>query len=148
MMQIHCFNAGTLEKEYTIVTSPIATGVPVPGGIGFGPLAVGPRWLAYSGNPVVLPNTSRVIPQHLTSSVTLSQSPTNGSLVAHYAKESSKQLATGIVTLGDIGYKTITKYCSEFIADNNGSIKHGSSSFKVNGTINGLVPDTENIGMV
>lgn len=145
--QIHCFNAGTLEREYTILTCPIASGSPLSGGIGYGPLAVGPRWLAYSGNPVVVSNTSRVSPQNLTSATSLSQSP-NGSLVAHYAKESSKQLAAGIVTLGDIGYKKFTKYCSELIADSNGSLKNGSSSCKANGTINSHLPDLDIVGMV
>lgn len=147
--QIHCFNAGTLEREYTILTCPVSSGNAVSGSVGYGPLAVGPRWLAYSGNPVMVSNSSRVSPQHLTSAMSLSQSPTNGSLVAHYAKESSKQLAVGIVTLGDIGYKKFTKYCSEFIAENNGSVKNGHSGFKANGTINGhIMPDSDNVGMV
>jgi len=148
MLQIHCFDAGTLEREYTILTCPIASVSPG-SGIGYGPLAVGPRWLAYSGNPVVVSNTSRVSPQHLTSTTTsLSQSPSNGSLVAHYAKESSKQLAAGVVTLGDIGYKKLSKYCSEKLADSNGFLKHGNSSFKANGTINSHVADIDNVGMV
>ncbi|KAJ6819617.1 autophagy-related protein 18f-like isoform X1 [Iris pallida] len=145
--QVHCFNAGTLEREYTILTCPIVTGCPGSGGVGYGPLAVGPRWLAYSGNAVVVSNTSRVSPQHLTPSTGSSQSPSNGSLVAHYAKESSKQLASGIVTLGDIGYKKISKYCSELITDSTGTIEHGNSSFKVN-SINGYMPEADNIGMV
>ncbi|KAJ6842385.1 autophagy-related protein 18f-like isoform X1 [Iris pallida] len=145
--QVHCFNAGTLEREYTILTCPIVPGCPGSGGIGYGPLAVGPRWLAYSGNAVVVSNTSRVSPQHLTLSTGSSQSPSNGSLVAHYAKESSKQLASGIVTLGDIGYKKLSKYCSELITDSNGTMKQENSSFKAN-SINGYMPDSDNIGMV
>ncbi|KAJ6797069.1 autophagy-related protein 18f-like isoform X1 [Iris pallida] len=145
--QVHCFNAGTLEREYTILTCPMVPRYPGSGGVGYGPLAVGPRWLAYSGNPVVVSNTSRVSPQHLTPSTGLSQPPSNGSLVAHYAKESSKQLASGIVTLGDIGYKKLSKYCSELITDSNGTINQGSSSFKAK-TINGYVVDADNVGMV
>ncbi|XP_020256499.1 autophagy-related protein 18f-like isoform X2 [Asparagus officinalis] len=146
--QIHCFDAETLEREYTILTCPIVWGSPGSGGIGYGPLAVGPRWFAYSGTSVIVSNTSRVSPQHLTTTSGLSQSYSNGSLVAHYAKESSKQLAAGIVTLGDIGYKKLSKYCSEFVADNNGYVKNGSSSLKANGTINSHVPDIDNVGMV
>ncbi|KAJ6423267.1 hypothetical protein OIU84_024248 [Salix udensis] len=118
--QIHCFNATTLEREYTILTNPMVMGSPASGGIGYGPLAVGPRWLAYSGSPVVAPNSGRVSPQHLTSSMSFSGFTSNGSLVAHYAKESSKQLAAGI----------------------------GILAGKATGTVNGHFPDADNIGMV
>ncbi|KAF2285834.1 hypothetical protein GH714_008317 [Hevea brasiliensis] len=121
--QIHCFDATTLEREYTILTNPIVTGYPGSGGTGYGPLAVGPRWLAYSGSPVAVSNSGRVSPQHLTPSESFSGFNSNGSLVAHYAKESSKQLAAGIVTLGSPGCK-------------------------VNGTVNGHFPDADNVGMV
>ncbi|XP_020273157.1 autophagy-related protein 18f-like isoform X2 [Asparagus officinalis] len=146
--QIHCFDAGTLEREYTTLTSPIVLGSPGSGGIGYGPLAIGPRWFAYSGNPVVVSNTSRVSPQHLTTASSLSQFPSDGSLVAHFAKESGKHLAAGIVSLGDIGYKKLSRYCSELIADDNGYLKHGSSSFKANGATNLHVSDVDNVGMV
>ncbi|KAF4395901.1 hypothetical protein G4B88_028071 [Cannabis sativa] len=76
--QIHCINASTLEREYTILTNPIVTGCPTPGGIGYGPLAVGPRWLAYTGCPVVSCNAGRVSPQHLTPSASF---PSNGNNV-------------------------------------------------------------------
>jgi hypothetical protein len=59
-------------------------------------------------------------------SLFLSTSPLNGNLVAHYAKESSKQISAGIVTLGDMGYKTLTKYCSELLTD--GGSSPGSES--------------------
>ncbi|OVA11168.1 WD40 repeat [Macleaya cordata] len=144
--QIHCFDAATLEREYTILTYPIASNCLGSGGIGYGPLAVGPRWIAYSGYPVVGSDTGRVSPQHLTHSTSFSGSPTNGSLVAHYAKESSKQLAAGIVTLGDIGYKKLSRYCSELLPDN--SLKSGSLGCRINGGINGHSPDTDNAGMV
>lgn len=140
--QIHCFNAATLEKEYTILTYPVVSGYVGSGAIGYGPLAVGPRWLAYSGTPVTIPNISRVRPELL--ALGLASSP-NGSLVAHLAKESSKQLAAGIVTLGDLGYKKLTKYYSELLPDSNGLTKGGNSSFKA---VNSHDPDLENAGMV
>ncbi|XP_062077818.1 autophagy-related protein 18f [Humulus lupulus] len=143
--QIHCINASTLEREYTILTNPIVTGCPTPGGIGYGPLAVGPRWLAYTGCPVVAFNTGRVSPQHLSPSAGF---PSNGSMVAHYAKESSKQLAVGIVTLGDMGYKKLSRYCSELLPDANNSHQLGSPGWKGNGTVNGHLTDADNVGMV
>jgi hypothetical protein len=96
-------------------------------------VAVGPRWLAYAANQSLVSNTGRVSPQHLNPSpvVSPSTSPANGSFVTHYAKESSKQIAAGIVTLGDIGYKAISKYYSDGV----GSPVPGSPSLK--GTLNG-----------
>ncbi|KAE9588600.1 putative transcription factor WD40-like family [Lupinus albus] len=141
--QIHCFNATTLEREYTLLTNPIVMSSPGSGGIGYGPLAVGPRWLAYSGSPVAVSTSGRVSPQHLAPSNAPGFS-SNGSLIAHYAKESSKNLASGIVTLGDMGYKKISKYYS----DSNGSSQSVSSGTKGNGTINGHLADADNIGMV
>lgn len=127
--QVHCFDVATLEREYTILTNPIVTSSTRFENIGLGPLAVGPRWIAYSGSAVALPNT-RVSPQHLTHSRTFAASGSNGSIVAHYAKQSSKQLAVGIVTLGDIGYKKLYP------------------GLKDHGTPNGRLPDAENVGMV
>lgn len=146
-LQIHCFDATTLEREYTILTNSIVTACPGSGGIGYGPLAVGPRWLAYSGSPVVVSNSGRVSPQHLTSSGSFPGFPSNGSIVAHYAKESSKQLAAGIVTLGDMGYKKLSRYCSELLPDNT-STQLGNPGWKGNGTVNIHLTDAENVGMV
>lgn len=131
----------TLEREYTILTNPIG---PISGGIGYGPLAVGPRWLAYSGTPIVISNSGRVSPQHLTPSQSLPGVGSNGSLVAHYAKESSKQLAVGIVTLGDMGYKKLSRYYSDLRLDSNNSLQPVRNGLKGNG----LLPDADNIGMV
>ncbi|KAF2314238.1 hypothetical protein GH714_024398 [Hevea brasiliensis] len=128
--------------------NPIVSSYPGSGGTGYGPLAVGPRWLAYSGSPVAVSNSGRVSPQHLTPSPSFSGFNSNGSLVAHYAKESSKQLAAGIVTLGDMGYKKLSRYCSELLPDSNGSLQSGSPGWKVNGTVNGHLPDADNVGMV
>ncbi|XP_031265449.1 autophagy-related protein 18f [Pistacia vera] len=145
--QIHCFDAATLEIEYAILTNPIGTGYPTTGGIGIGPLAVGPRWLAYSGSPVVVSNSGRVSPQHL-SPLSFSGFASNGSRVAHYAKVSSKQLAAGIVTLGDIGYKKLSRYYSELLPDSQNSLQSASPGGKGNGSVNGLLPDADNVGMV
>ncbi|KAK8573645.1 hypothetical protein V6N13_009733 [Hibiscus sabdariffa] len=144
--QIHCFDATTLEKEYTIVTNPIVTACPGSGAVGYGPLAVGPRWLAYSGSPVVGSNCGRVRPQHLMPSASFPGFSSNGSLVAHYAKESSKQLASGIVTLGDMGYKKLSKY----LPDSYSSLQSENPGWKGNGNgnVNGHFLDTDNIGMV
>ena len=148
VLQIHCFDAATLEREYTLLTNPLVTGCSGFGGIGCGPLAVGPRWLAYSGSPVVNSNSGRVSPQHLTPSASFSGPTSNGSLVAHYAKESSKQLAAGIMTLGDMGYKKLSRYYSELLPECNNAAQSGNPGWKVNGTVNGHLPDAENVGMV
>ncbi|KAK6154397.1 hypothetical protein DH2020_008645 [Rehmannia glutinosa] len=112
--QIHCLNAATLEREYTILINPVTTGSYGFGNIGVGPLAVGPRWMAYSGSQVAISNSRCVSPQHLTPSPSFPGHASNGSLVAHYAKESSKQLAAGTrrvkgtqVIVRDIVTKTV-----------------------------------------
>ncbi|KAJ8763665.1 hypothetical protein K2173_003137 [Erythroxylum novogranatense] len=133
--QIHCFDATSFERTYTIVTNPI---IMSSGGVGYGPLAVGPRWLAYSGTPVLVANSGHLSPEHLRPSASFSGYSSNGSLVAHYAKESSKQLAAGIATLGDMGYKKLSRYYSELLPDSNGTIQSG----------NGHLQDADSIGMV
>ncbi|CAN4102774.1 unnamed protein product [Withania somnifera] len=145
--QIHCFNAATLEREYTIVTNPVVTGFSASGNIGVGPLAVGPRWIAYSGSPVSVSNSGRVNPQHLTPSASFPSPAPNGSLVAQYAKESSRQLAAGIVTLGDIGYKKLSRYCSELRPDGNSS-QPVNARVKLSGAANGHFQDVDSVGMV
>ena len=67
-------------------------------------------------------------------------------MVVLYAKESSKQLAAGIVTLGDVGYKKISKYCADFIPNGNGIVKQRSSGYKANGETNGHLIDSEYAG--
>ncbi|XP_052207970.1 autophagy-related protein 18f [Diospyros lotus] len=149
--QIHCFDAATLEREYTILTNPIVTLSSGFSGMGYGPLAVGPRWLAYSGSPVSVSNSGRVNPQNFTPSASFPTSASNGSLVAHYAKESTKQLANGIATLGDIGYKKLSRYYSDLLPESNNSAQSGNAGGKVNGThgtVNGHSLDAENVGMV
>ncbi|KAF3332967.1 autophagy-related protein 18f-like protein [Carex littledalei] len=152
--QIHCFNSATLEREYTILTLPISSTVAGPVGIGYGPLAVGPRWLAYTGSPVTVSDAGRVSPQILNppSSGTSvgtgigSGSVPNGSLVAHYAKESSRQLAAGIVILGDMGYQKISEYLPRNGRGSNGM--NGNSLPRANGQNIGIHADNENAGMV
>lgn len=131
-----------------MLTNPLVTACLGSGGIGFGPLAVGPRWLAYSGSPSATATSGRVSPQHLTPSASFPLFTSNGTLVAHYAKESSKHLAAGIVTLGDIGYKKLSSYCSELLPDSSGSIQSVNSSPKGNGIVSGHSTDGDNIGMV
>ncbi|CAA7392137.1 unnamed protein product [Spirodela intermedia] len=144
--QIHCFDAATLEREYTILTYPVASRPIISGSVAYGPLAVGTRWLAYSGSPVLVPDSGRVSPEHLAPSTSLPSS-SNGSLVAHYAKESRKQVVSGLVTLGDIGYKKLSKYCSELLPDGS-SGERGTLKLKTNGSIDGYFQDDNSSGMV
>ncbi|KAJ0977624.1 hypothetical protein J5N97_013098 [Dioscorea zingiberensis] len=118
--------------------------------IGCGPMAVGPRWLAYASNNPLLSNTARLSPQNLTPSpgVSPSTSPGNGSLVARYAMESSKHLAAGILNLGDMGYKTLSKYCQELLPDGSSSPLSTCSSRKVGRLPPSAYPsEADNAGM-
>ncbi|CAK9175864.1 unnamed protein product [Ilex paraguariensis] len=118
-MQIYCIDALTLENKFSVLTYPI----PQFGGqgmvgvnIGYGPMALGSRWLAYVSNNPLVSNTGRLCPKNLTpSGLGPSTSPGSGSLVARYAMASSKQLAAGIINLGDVGYKKLSKYCPELL---------------------------------
>ncbi|KAE8726383.1 Autophagy-related protein 18h [Hibiscus syriacus] len=134
--QIYCFDALTLENKFSVLTYP----VPQAGGqgmlrinVGYGPMAVGPRWLAYASNSPLLSNTNRLSPQNLTPSpgISPSTSPSSGGLVARYAMESSKQLAAGLINLGDMGYKTWSKYYQDYIPDGSGSPMSSNSGWKV-----------------
>ncbi|XP_074555564.1 autophagy-related protein 18f-like isoform X1 [Curcuma longa] len=146
--QITCFDAATLARCYTILTYPIGAAYPDSSGLGYGPLSIGTRWLAYSGKLLAASNTGRVSPKHLSSAKSVSVSHPNSGLVANFAKESSKQLAVGLVTLGDIGYRKLSKYYSDFLTDDSGSARHGNSSLKLNDTMNEQLSDTEYVGMV
>ncbi|EFH42315.1 hypothetical protein ARALYDRAFT_495551 [Arabidopsis lyrata subsp. lyrata] len=129
--QIDCFDAATLEMDYTIVTNSIVCGS---SGVGYGPLAVGPRWIAYSGSRIAT-SSSAIFTSELLS---LSSSPS----VAQFARDSSKQLASGIVNLGDKGYKSLTRYCAEVLPN------PYIPGLKSIGVGNENVPDAESIGMV
>ncbi|XP_073314957.1 autophagy-related protein 18g-like [Primulina huaijiensis] len=116
--QVYCFDALTLEKKFVVVTYPVPRfreQGPVGMGAGYGPMAVGPRWLAYPPNRPFMLNTGRVSPKNISSSVSPSTSPGSGTLMARYAMESSRHLAAGILTLGDMGYKKLSKYCPELL---------------------------------
>ncbi|KAK4782294.1 hypothetical protein SAY86_016396 [Trapa natans] len=133
--QIYCFDALTLESKFSVLTYP----VPQLGGqgsfginMGYGPMDVGPRWLAYAPNNPLLSNIVRLSPKSLTSSpgVSPSTSPSNGSLMARYAMESSKQLAAGLINLSDMGYKTLSRYYQEFVPDGSSPPVSSNSSWK------------------
>lgn len=135
-MQIYCFDAITLENKFSVLTYPVPQlGVQgIVGGvnIGYGPMAIGSKWLAYASNNPLLSNAGRLSPQSLTPpGVSPSTSPGSGSLVARYAMESSKQLANGLLNLGDMGYKTLSKYYQEFIPDGSSSPVSSNCSWKV-----------------
>ncbi|XP_027363188.1 autophagy-related protein 18h isoform X2 [Abrus precatorius] len=134
--QIYCFDALTLENKFSVLTYPVpqlgAQGM-VGVNIGYGPMAVGPRWLAYASNSPLLLSTGRLSPQNLTPpTVSPSTSPSSGSLVARYAMESSKHLAAGLINLSDMGYKTLSKYYQDLIPDGSSSPVSSNSSWKVN----------------
>lgn len=146
--QLYCIDAATLQHTFSVLMYPSPQAGEVGPCIGYGAVAVGPRWLAYAANQPVISNTGRVSPQHLTPSpgVSPSTSPANGSLVAHYAKESSKQIAAGIVSLGDTGYKTLSRYYSEFLPEGAGSPVLGSPIQK--NCCNGHPHELEHAGTV
>ncbi|KAL1064394.1 hypothetical protein V6Z11_D13G210400 [Gossypium hirsutum] len=150
--QIYCFDALTLENKFSILTYP----VPQAGGqgmvginIGYGPMAVGPRWLAYASNNPLQSNTGRLSPQNLSPSpgVSPSTSPSGGSLVARYAMESSKQLAAGLINLGDMGYRTLSKYYQDLIPDGSGSPVSSHTGWKV-GRAASHAAETDIVGTV
>ncbi|MED6159599.1 hypothetical protein PIB30_043713 [Stylosanthes scabra] len=133
-MQIYCFDALTLESKFSVLTHP----VPELGGqgvvgvnVGYGPMALGPRWLAYASNSPLLSNKSRLSPQSVTPpAVSPSTSPSNGNLVARYALESSKHLAAGLINLSDKGYRTLSKYYQDLMPDGSNSPVSSNSSWK------------------
>lgn len=148
--QIYCFDALTLENKFSVLTYPVpqlsgqgSIGV----NVGYGPMAVGPRWLAYASNSPLVSNNGRVSSQSLSSSpgASPSTSPSSGNLMARYAMESSKHLAAGIINLGDLGYKTLSKYCQELLPDGSNSPVSSSSGWKV-GRLAGT--EMDNAGMV
>ncbi|KAJ7972853.1 Autophagy-related protein like [Quillaja saponaria] len=148
--QIYCFDALTLENKFIVLTHPVPqlAGQGTAGvNVGYGPMAVGPRWLAYASNNLMTSNNCRLSPQNLTPSpgVSPSTSPGSGNLVARYAMESGKHLAAGIINLGDVGYKTFSKYCQELLPDGSSSPVPSNSGWKV-GRVAGT--DMDNAGMV
>jgi hypothetical protein len=150
-LQIYCFDALTLENKFSVLTYPL----PQLGGqgmvgvnIGYGPMAVGPRWLAYASNNPLFSNTSRLSPQSLTPPAgSPSTSPSSGSLVARYAMESSKHLASGLINLSDMGYKTLSKYYQDLLPDGSSSPVSPNSSWKV-GRFASNSTETDTAGVV
>ncbi|GMH10453.1 hypothetical protein Nepgr_012294 [Nepenthes gracilis] len=132
--QIYCFDALTFKSQFSVLTYP-APQLEGPGvgsiNTGYGPMDVGPRWLAYASNNPLLKSTGHLSPQSLTPGVSSSTSPGGGSFVAHHATESSKRLASGLINLDDIGYKTFSKYCQQLLADGPNSPVTSNSSCKV-----------------
>ena len=115
--------------------------------IGYGPMAVGPRWLAYASNSQLMSNTGRLSPQSRTPpAVSPSTSPSSGNLVARYAMESSKHLAAGLINLSDIGFKTLSKYYQDLIPDGSNSPVSSNSSWNVSRlTSNSTETDTAGV---
>lgn len=139
LLQIYCFDAVTLENKFSVLTYPVSqfagqgtTGV----NVGYGPMAVGPRWLAYASNNPLPSNLGCLSPQNFSASpgISPSTSPSSGSLVARYAMESSRHLAAGII-----------KYCQELLPDGSSSPIQSNSGVKVN-RVTGI--DADNAGMV
>ena len=125
--QIHCFDAFAFENKLRVLTYLVPQAVGqrmVRVNIGYGPMVVGLRWSAYASNNILQSNTDRLSPQNFTPSfgVSPSTSPSNRSLVARYAMESSKQLAVGLITLDDMGYKTLSKYYQDLVLDDSGPL--------------------------
>ncbi|KAJ1435725.1 WD40/YVTN repeat-like-containing domain superfamily [Sesbania bispinosa] len=137
--QIYCFDALTLENKFSVLTYPVPqlTGQGSIGvNVGYGPMAVGPRWLAYASNSPLPSNVGCISPQNLSPSpgISPSTSPGSGSLVARYAMESGKHLAAGII-----------RYCQDLLPDGSNSPVPSNSGWKV-GRVTGN--DMDSAGMV
>ncbi|XP_071717642.1 autophagy-related protein 18g-like isoform X2 [Rutidosis leptorrhynchoides] len=145
--EIHCIDAITLENKFTIPTYPVPRsgdqGI-VGVNFGYGPLAIGSRWLAYASNKLLVSNTGHLSPKNLTPGISPCTSPSNGSLVARYAMESSKQLAAGIITLGDKGYKRFSKYYPDKLQDRSIPSRTSNPGWK----ITNASPEVDNAGTV
>ncbi|CAN6451150.1 unnamed protein product [Victoria cruziana] len=153
--QIYCVDPVTLENKFSVLTYPVplmgqgVTGV----NIGYGPMAVGTRWLSYASNQSLISNTGRLSPQNLTPSPgsSPSTSPGNGSLMARLAMESSKHLAAGLINIGDIGYKTFSKYCQDILPDGSSSPVTSNGSWKVGkvtSSTHSHSTENDNVGVV
>lgn len=147
--QIYCFDALTLENKFSVLTYPVpqsAGQVAIGVNVGYGPMAVGPRWLAYPSNNPLLSNSGRLSPQNLTPpAVSPSTSPGGNGMVARYAMESGKQFAAGLINLGDMGYKTLTKYCQDLLPDGSNSPVSQNSAWKAG---RHSLTEIDNAGMV
>ncbi|MED6210258.1 hypothetical protein PIB30_062515 [Stylosanthes scabra] len=137
--QIYCFDASTLENKFSVLTYPVPqlSGQGTIGvNVGYGPMAVGPRWLAYASNNPLPLNVGCLSPQNRSPSpgVSPATSPGSGNLVARYAMESSKHFAAGIL-----------KYCHELLPDGSSSPVPPNSGWK---TVRATGLEMDNAGMV
>ncbi|XP_047335698.1 autophagy-related protein 18g-like isoform X2 [Impatiens glandulifera] len=148
--QIYCIDAVSLVNKFSVLTYP----VPQFGGrgkigvnVGYGPMAVGTRWLAYASENPIITSKSRLSPKNLNPSQIVNQSSLGSSnnLVAHYAKESSKHIAAGLINMGDKGYRTVSRYCQELLQDGLSSPTPSTSGWKFGRNV---PPIAENSGMV
>ncbi|KAL6324321.1 hypothetical protein AAG906_012567 [Vitis piasezkii] len=137
--QIYCFDALTLENKFSVLTYP----VPQLGGqglagvnIGYGPMDVGLRWLAYASNNPLLSNMGRLSPQSLTPSpgVSPSTSPSSGTV------------GCGIINLGTWVTKLYLNTVKS-LPDGSSSPVSSHSSWKV-GRVASHSNETDSAGMV
>ncbi|KAG6473183.1 autophagy-related protein 18f-like [Zingiber officinale] len=143
--QIHCLNALTLETEYSILTHHVVSDRLGAGTVGYGPIAVGTRWLAHSGTPIANSSDCHISHQDI-NPATVAYS--DDSPVTNFARESSKMLAAGLVTLGDIGYRTVSKYYLELMGVNNIPTVNGNSYLERDDDLHRDPAEVEQGGMV
>lgn len=89
---IHCFDAVPGGRIYNSYLSHSFWDSGFWRHLGYELLAANSRWLAFSGNPVVVSDGGHVSPQYLSSSAGMLSSPSNGCLLAHCPKESNRWL--------------------------------------------------------
>lgn len=79
-------------------------------------MAVGPRWLAYAPETPYISSAehskSLVFP-----GISPSKFPGNSSLMAHFAMQCGKQVATAMMNFGDRGCKKLSQYYPGFLSD-------------------------------
>lgn len=69
--------------------------------------------------------------------------------MARYAVESGKQIAAGLINLGDVGYRTLSKYCHELLPDVSNSALSPTSSRNGSRVLSPVHPiESDNAGMV
>lgn len=110
--------------------------------VGYGPMAVGPRWLAY---PSVGPVPSTTVPLSSQSpfpsqSVNPPSLPGSDRTKAHYPVKSGKQLAAGIFNLGGMGYKTWSNYYQDLNLNKYNFLIESNSGWKA-GRLAGMEAD-------
>lgn len=88
-------------------------------------MAVGPRWLAYAPETPYISSAGH--PKNLVyPGISPSKFPCSSSLMAHFAMQCGKQVATAMMNFGDKGCKKLSKYYSGFLSDaTNSSVWNG-----------------------